>query len=225
MSIVELAYVERGVPGGIPLFLLHGLTSRPETWDFFVSGLDRHTFALAARGHDRSPRAAEYSVDLMVADVVAFIKERGFDQIDLIGHSMGGAIAIRIAQEHPALIRRMVLEEPPAPPRRPPAVHVDSFPEPDEPVDFDWRLVDPIRRGLRAPDPAWWDRLPAITATTLVLSGGESGGLIPPAVLAEVAEIIPDAKFVIIDAGHNIHTDSPDDFASVAGAFLDSDAN
>ncbi|GAA0401803.1 dihydrolipoamide acetyltransferase [Acrocarpospora corrugata] len=224
MSTVELAYQEQGVPGGVPLFLLHGLTGEPATWDTFIAGLDRHTFALAARGHDRSPRAAEYSIDLMAADALAFIDARGFDVIDMVGHSMGGAIAIRIAQDRPQLIRRLVVEEPPVPPRRPPAIPIESFPEPDEPVDFDWRAVDQIRRGVRAPDPAWWDRLPAITARTLVLSGGETG-LVPPAIYAEVAENIPDAKTAVIDIGHCIHGDAPEDFAAVVGPFLDSDAN
>ncbi|GIH28690.1 alpha/beta hydrolase [Acrocarpospora phusangensis] len=222
MDTVELAYVERGEPGGVPLFLMHGLTDRPDTWDVFVSGLDRHIIALAARGHDRSPRTAEYSVDLMAADALAFIDGRGFERIDLVGHSMGGAIAIRIAQERPGLIRRLVLEEPPVPPRQPPAVEVESFPEPDEPLDFDWRAVDMIRRGVRAPNAAWWDRLGAITATTLMISGGETG-LLPPAVFAEAAENIPDAKFVIIDVGHCIHEGAPEAFADLVLPFLGAD--
>ena len=112
---------------------------------------------------------------------------------------------------------RLILEDTPPPvggPRR------DVPAAPPEPVSFDRRVVDPIMRQLSAPDPAWWGRLGAITAPTLIVAGGATS-FIPQDQLADVARRIPACRLVTVEgAGHRVHDSKPDAFLGVVRAFL-----
>jgi pimeloyl-ACP methyl ester carboxylesterase len=54
----------------------------------------------------------DYKIAQHVADVVGFIELMGAGPVDLMGHSRGGHIAFRVAQQRPELLRRLVLAEP-----------------------------------------------------------------------------------------------------------------
>jgi esterase len=54
----------------------------------------------------------DYRMAQHIADVVGFIEKRGDGPIDLMGHSRGGHIAFRVAQQRPELLRKLVLAEP-----------------------------------------------------------------------------------------------------------------
>lgn len=114
-----------------PMLFLHGLTDSGPGWP----GAERHwgsTYAVVAvdqRGHGGSPRftpaqLAEGPGDVMVADAVDVL-----DQLDgpavVVGHSLGGAVALAAAVRRPDLVRALVLEDPaplgPDEPRRDPA--------------------------------------------------------------------------------------------------------
>jgi len=69
------------------------------------------------------------------------------------------------------------------------------------------------------PDPAWWDRLPLITAPTLLISGGPASH-IPPRQLAEAARSIPRSRTVTIAAGHRVHSLRPEQFLAAVMPFL-----
>jgi pimeloyl-ACP methyl ester carboxylesterase len=84
---------------------------------------------------------------------------------------------------------------------------------------FDARAVTSAVRQLRAPDPAWWERLGSITAPTLLVSGGPRSH-ISPARLLDVARRIPHAELVTIPVGHRVHSNRPDEFAAAVVPFL-----
>lgn len=69
---------------------------------------------------------------------------------------------------------------------------------------------------LDDPDPQWWDRIPEISAPTLVLSGGYENAHR----LREAAQLLPSAEMVTIPVGHHIHRDAEGTFLKVLGAFL-----
>ena len=73
-------------------------------------------YRLQASGHHfRQPRcrcpsgATPTTIEEMARDAVIFIHALGFDQVDLFGVSMGGMIAQVIAQQHPQLVRKMII--------------------------------------------------------------------------------------------------------------------
>jgi pimeloyl-ACP methyl ester carboxylesterase len=216
VSPVELA--SRATAGtGVPVVLLHGLGDTAATWSPFADLLDRPTVAFDLRGHGSSPRCDEYTVDAMVADVLAALDD---EPVDLVGHSMGGHVASQVALRAPGLVRRLVLEESPVPPRSgAPLPDPDAPERPPEPIDFDWAVVGPMRRALRATNPLWWQGIERLPTPTLWLSGGPSSHIEPPR-MAEAASAMPNATMQVIPVGHLIHTDALESFVDVVMPFL-----
>ncbi len=108
-----LHYVEWGRPDGPAIVLLHGITGHARVWDTLATRLeDRYrVLALDQRGHGDSdaPEDADYRISTMAADLEGFAKALELSRFDLLGHSMGGRIAIAYAAEHVARLRRLVL--------------------------------------------------------------------------------------------------------------------
>jgi 3-oxoadipate enol-lactonase len=214
----RLAYRVWGSPGAAPLVLLHGLGEGAADWDGVgpAFGRTRRVYAPDLRGHGRSDWPGGYSVELMAADVAGFLDGLHLDQVDLIGHSMGGLVGYLLAGDHPDRVRRLILEdvavlrprERPAPER-----------EPGE-LPYDWAMVLAIRGQIDRPEPAWLDRPGRITARTLVIGGGAASH-VPQDWVADLAARIPGAELTTIDAGHAIHSSQPDAFTRTALAFLD----
>jgi pimeloyl-ACP methyl ester carboxylesterase len=151
-------------------------------------------------------------------DVVGFLKAPGLEHVTLVGHSMGGVAAYLVAEDHPAMVNRLVLEElaPPfaaTPPREVPD-------RPEEPVPFDWAVISAVTAQRNDPDPAWWDRLTEITAPTLVIGGGPTSHM-PQDQLAAIAGRIPKGQMATIPVGHEVHAAQSAEFIAEIAAFLD----
>jgi 3-oxoadipate enol-lactonase len=217
--VTTLGYHTTGGPAaGPPVVLMHALGDTRSTWTAFAAALPRHSIALDLRGHGTSPRTGDYSFTAMADDVLAFLDEHGHATADLVGHSLGGAVAMHVAMRAPDRVRRMVVEDIAPPPHEP--VEIPEVPaEPDEPIDFDWAVVEPVKRLVRTPDPAWWAGLPGITADTLWLAGGPSSTVDQDRLRAAAASM-PAATVVEISVGHHIHREAPAEFAAAVVPFL-----
>jgi len=79
-------------------------------------------------------------------------------------------------------------------------------------------VVPAIVGQLNDPDPAWWDRLPEITAPTLLIAGGPSSHLSQEK-LAEVAHRLPRGTLLTIAVGHHVHATRPAEFAAAVLGF------
>jgi pimeloyl-ACP methyl ester carboxylesterase len=103
---------------GTPTMLfLHGLTDSGEGWPEAVAHWqgDYAIVTVDQRGHGGSPRFTEDQLaahpgDVMVDDAVALLE--GLDRPVVIGHSLGGAVALAAAVRRPELVRALVLEDP-----------------------------------------------------------------------------------------------------------------
>ncbi|MQS17692.1 alpha/beta fold hydrolase [Streptomyces kaniharaensis] len=217
---VAIAYRESGPPDGPPLVLLHALGERAADWDGVLPALaPRHrVYALDLRGHGDSGRTEHYGVEAMRDDVLAFLDALGLARVDLVGHSLGGVVAYLLAQARPERVGRLVLEDIPAPYPRPASAVPDG---PDEPVDFDWAVVRPLKAQVDTPDPAWREGLAAVTAPTLLVAGGPTSH-VPQDRIAELARLIPDCRTVTIDAGHLVHSARPAEYVAAVAPFLSS---
>ncbi len=200
----------------IPVVLLHALGSSARTWETFAAGLPRTSIALDLPGHGTGPRTGDYSFTAMADHVLRAIAEH--DTVDLVGHSMGGAVAQHVAMRAPGLVRRMVIEDAPPPPHEPVPL-LEPPARPAEPVDFDWAVVEPVFRTVRTPDPAWWAGLADVTADTLWLAGGPTSHVDQDRI-HEAAARMPSARVVEVPAGHRIHSEAPEEFAAVVVPFL-----
>jgi pimeloyl-ACP methyl ester carboxylesterase len=106
------AYRELGPRTGVPLVLLHHFTAVLDDWDpRVIDGIaaKRHVIAFDNRGISASGGSVPHTIDEMATDAVAFIRALGYDQVDLLGFSLGGGVAQVIALERPELVRRIIL--------------------------------------------------------------------------------------------------------------------
>ncbi len=104
-------YYER-VGSGPPLLLIHGLGSSGDDWAFQLDDFSReHTLILPdLRGSGRSHKpSGPYSIPQFASDLWALLDALAIGQLDIVGFSLGGAIAQEMALMRPTRVQRMVL--------------------------------------------------------------------------------------------------------------------
>jgi pimeloyl-ACP methyl ester carboxylesterase len=109
-------FCELSGTGGIPLVLVHGSWVSHRDWDLVVPAFSRSFRVLTydRRGHSESERPARQD-DLRadVADLAALIEHLDLAPACVVGNSLGGSIALRLAGERPDLFRGLIAHEPP----------------------------------------------------------------------------------------------------------------
>ncbi len=98
--------------GGEPLLLLHGGLGNIGMFEPLLPQLSsgRQIIAVDLQGHGRTV-LGERPISLidMGDDMAVILKHLGYNQVDVMGYSMGGGVAFRLAVQHPELVRRLVL--------------------------------------------------------------------------------------------------------------------
>jgi pimeloyl-ACP methyl ester carboxylesterase len=108
----SFAYRELGPRGGTPLVFLHHFTAVLDDWDpRVIDGIaaHRHVITFDNRGIGATGGKVPHTVAAMAADAAAFIHTLGYDHVDLLGFSLGGAVAQEVALNSPDLVRRLIL--------------------------------------------------------------------------------------------------------------------
>jgi pimeloyl-ACP methyl ester carboxylesterase len=103
--------------GGPAILLIHGLAGQLSHYTYGVAGrlAERHRVVVVDRpGSGHSTRAAESPADLstQAASIAALIRTLGTGKVFVVGHSLGGAIALTLALEHRQLVAGLVLLAP-----------------------------------------------------------------------------------------------------------------
>lgn len=98
---------------GPPLIILHGLMGMLDNWQGVSKMLNDslRTITVDLRNHGHSPHSEEHSYDLMVADIIELMDDLGLTNTHLLGHSMGGKVAMKLAQEYPERIRKLIIAD------------------------------------------------------------------------------------------------------------------
>ncbi|PID80672.1 hypothetical protein CSB20_06320 [bacterium DOLZORAL124_64_63] len=97
--------------GEFEMVLIHGLGSDKQVWDGVAPYL-QGTFKVARfelGGHGQTPPMADPTIEKEAARLEAFIREQGFAYPTLVGHGMGGMIALQYAINHPADVHRLIM--------------------------------------------------------------------------------------------------------------------
>jgi pimeloyl-ACP methyl ester carboxylesterase len=169
-------------PGqGVPIMLLHGLSSTRRFWNLVAPGLvaaGSPVLALDQRGHGESPvddtgEAADFSLATLARDAITALDALGLSRAVVVGHSWGASVALTLAAQHPERVLAVVAidggfgQRPAGVDQaelrerlRPPAIRLP--PEDVEPM---------LRRGALAP---YWS--PEVARAVLPIFGvGEDG--------------------------------------------------
>jgi pimeloyl-ACP methyl ester carboxylesterase len=210
-----------GEPSEHPtLLLVHGGGSTIVTnWSALIPAVapTRRVVAVELQGHGRTPateRAAGF--DRSADDVAALLTELGEGPVDVLGFSNGGNVAMRLAERHPHLVRRLILAS--VPYAR--AGMVDGFWEGLEGATVDdmpavyrgadlaihgssehlQRMFDLDRALMLGFEDVTPEELARIAAPTLVVGGDRD--VVRTEHLVQLARGLPDARLLILPSGH-----------------------
>lgn len=204
----------------------------------------RRVYALDLPGHGKSDPPSENSVAGYARRLHDWLEELALERALLVGHSLGGAIALHAAVAHPEKIAGLVLVGTGARLRVHPALlEITAAPERFEQAvaqviawafgpDAAARLVELAHKRMLETDPRvlhldfqacnafdMMDQLGKVRAPTLTLCGSEDK-LTPPKYSRYLAENIPDASMTVVEgAGHMVMLERPDQVASALADF------
>src|SRR4051812_5735190 len=110
--MLTLFHRDLGGAGNSPLVVLHGLLGSSRNW--LTTGGDLaaryHVLALDLRNHGKSPHDdAPMDYETMMADVLAWLDAQGLGKVSMMGHSMGGKVAMHLACRHPERVERLIV--------------------------------------------------------------------------------------------------------------------
>lgn len=107
----RLRYVDKG--SGPPLLLIHGLGATHGDWvkqiDFFARVF--RVIAPDLRGHGDSEGEGPFNVDRLASDLSQLLDQLKFGPFFIVGHSMGGAVAMQLALFKPERVQKLVLAD------------------------------------------------------------------------------------------------------------------
>jgi esterase len=96
---------------GQPLVILHGLLGSLDNWQSMGKRLAalRRVYSLDLRNHGHSPHSATMSYGVMAQDMLEFFDEHDLHAPAVLGHSMGGKVAMQLATRHPENIDKLLI--------------------------------------------------------------------------------------------------------------------
>lgn len=98
---------------GKPLLILHGFLGMSDNWKTLGTqfAVDFQVHILDLRNHGRSLHAEDFSYEIMVQDVVEYCQGHKLENSAIIGHSMGGKVAMLLAISHPELVSKLIVAD------------------------------------------------------------------------------------------------------------------
>ncbi len=108
-TAINLHY--QSIGSGEPIMILHGLFGSLDNWSGIAKKLaeTRRVITVDLRNHGRSPHTSEQNYDLMALDVITLLNHLELPKVDLIGHSMGGKVAMAVSEQAPELLRKLIV--------------------------------------------------------------------------------------------------------------------
>jgi len=101
----------RKLGSGPPMIIIHGLYGMSDNWMTIARVLSKsfEVYLPDMRNHGRSPHSPYHTYEIMQNDIYEFCKEQKIEKAVLIGHSMGGKIAMNFAKAHPDLVSHLLV--------------------------------------------------------------------------------------------------------------------
>jgi pimeloyl-ACP methyl ester carboxylesterase len=238
--------VDDGGRGTPPVLFVHSLAGSAGHWSAALAHCRaaRRAVALDLRGHGGSaapPDRAAYAIEALAGDVAAVADALGLQRFALVGHSMGGGVALAYAGAHPERVDRLLLLDPIGDGTRAPSAEMQPFLDRLESPDYA-ETIEGYWATIAGADPTVRERLLRdlrATARDAMVAGFHAVMRFDPTeALARyrgptLAVITPANDFsfslhrvgglphrVVEGTGHWIQLDRPDEFARVLDGFL-----
>lgn len=246
---MQLHYQRSG--HGDPIVLLHGLFGSFDNLGRLGRSLsaDYDVIAIDLRNHGQSPWADIMNYDLMADDVAILIEQLQLPSVTLIGHSMGGKVAMVLAGTRPDLIKQLFIIDI-APVSYGIHIHQNIFTALSDVISsgVSDRQNVMARLSQKLPDPlvlfllksykegrwtfnfkaikdnfnhlAGWKPIASTTIPIYFIKGGNSG-YINESHYAKLYAQFPNAKIITVeDAGHNVHVEKPEEIIEIIKTIL-----
>ena len=96
---------------GEPVIIMHGLFGMLDNWKTVAKSLAENYMVILVdlRNHGKSPHSDEWSVPLMASDVAAFMEEQWIHKASILGHSLGGKVAMEMALSFPDMVENLMV--------------------------------------------------------------------------------------------------------------------
>ncbi len=113
METVALAFEELGDPNHPALLILHGFFASSRNWRQVAEKLavDYHVYVLDMRNHGSSPQNPQMDYASMSADLLRFMDDKSLNTASLLGHSMGGKVAMWFSLNHPVRVDKLIVAD------------------------------------------------------------------------------------------------------------------
>ncbi|MCB0515462.1 MAG: alpha/beta fold hydrolase [Chitinophagales bacterium] len=124
---MQLNYKKYGENNAQNLLILHGLFGMLDNWQYLARAWSDtvNVYALDLRNHGKSPHLLEMDYYLMAEDIIAFVEENALQNVSILGHSMGGKVAMQAAVSAPELFEKLIVVD--IAPKDYPSGHDDVF--------------------------------------------------------------------------------------------------
>lgn len=98
---------------GFPIVIVHGLYGSSDNWLTVGKKLSTRyrVYMIDQRNHGHSPKSEEHSYELMKEDLAAFFEQHRIEKAMLLGHSMGGKVAMSFAADYPEKIEKLIIAD------------------------------------------------------------------------------------------------------------------
>ena len=108
----RIRYRSAGEPGSPVVLLIHGITSSSATWEPVIPPLAEHAYVIApdlpGHGESDKPRG-DYSLGSLASMLRDLLVHLEIDQATVVGHSLGGGVAMQFSYQYPQYCERIVL--------------------------------------------------------------------------------------------------------------------
>jgi esterase len=96
---------------GQPLVLIHGLFGSADNWGIIAKHFAQHfqVISIDLRNHGRSPHSESQTYVDMADDLLQLCDTLGLEQIHLLGHSLGGKVAMQFATQYPERVSKLIV--------------------------------------------------------------------------------------------------------------------
>jgi esterase len=110
---MKLHFKELGESNTQALIILHGFLGSLDNWLTHAKKLAEkyHVFIPDQRNHGRSPRSEVFTYQALADDLYDFVQENSISQPYVLGHSMGGKVAMQCSTDHPFFAKKLVIAD------------------------------------------------------------------------------------------------------------------